>query len=196
MPAFLTENVLFWAVAAAGLVAFGGALSRGTGKKAFLWLGAALGVSAAGLGLYLVFCVPTDRKAIRETIFETAAAVANNDIEGVARRLDPDEYRLGRAAERALERAEVEWAKVRDFEIREINYHTSPPRAIVSFRASAGGADENGEFPFTVVLHFTEVELRRDADGAWRITDRCEFRLVGGDVDSDPQIDNYGEIRF
>lgn len=198
MTAFLTENVLFWAIAAGGLFAFGFALSRGTGKAAFLWGGATFGVLTAILGLFLVFGVETDRKIVRATIFDAAAAVANNDVDGVLERLDPNAKGLRRAVERNLGRVEVEWAKIRDFQILEMNYHTSPPRALVSFRASAGGVGDGIDaLSFTVVLHFTEVELRRVASGDWRVAERCKFRFVGGDSEpSDRDYDDFGEFKF
>ncbi|MDO5552310.1 MAG: hypothetical protein Q4G68_00985 [Planctomycetia bacterium] len=127
----------------------------------------------------LVFCVQTDRKQVRTTIAQLAEAIAANDVNKVLTFVDEDAYDTMEKAKSHMGTATIEWAKVRDFRVVNINYFTPEPLAIVSFRGSVGGKAKGLDVPFTVVVQFTEVELIKNADGKWRVTDNCRFSYPG-----------------
>ena len=180
MSAFFLESGWFWGILSIFLAFVGFAGSRGTGKKAFLFGGVGAGILTAALGAYLVLGVPTDRKAVRASIDGLAVAIANNDVDGVLKFVSQDASRTRRLANYQLRLAKIEWTKVRDYKLLELNHHMSPPRALVRFRGTVSGTAGALEgASFTVVVEFTSVELRKDSDGIWRVTDNCEFNYPG-----------------
>ncbi|MCF0234618.1 MAG: hypothetical protein HUK22_06525 [Thermoguttaceae bacterium] len=182
MPDFLFESVAFWGATAACAVVGGYVVGTGVGKRWPLFAGVALGMALAALGSALVFGVQTDRKAARRTIEELADRIAANDLQGVLGLVSEDAPRARGLAIRHLSYVQIEWTKIREFEILEINRHKSPPKARVAFRGTVSGRTSDLDAPFTVIINFREVELRLE-NGVWRVTDKCEFEYPGYSTD-------------
>ena len=81
-----------WIVVAAAIFAVGYAVATGTNKKVFLFSGIGGAVAALLLGVFCVYFLPTDEKAVRKTINETKNAVVAGDVdetlEHIARELE------------------------------------------------------------------------------------------------------------
>jgi hypothetical protein len=123
-------------------------------------------VSLAGLAL--VRWVPTERKMVAATLYDTAAALEANDLKGVLRHVAAEDDDTREQAAYALQRAEFVEVKIRALEIA-INRLTSPPTAKTTFNVVVTAKDRNGDWPQRTVPVKLAVELRRQADG-WVIT--------------------------
>lgn len=180
MLALLTESVFFWSVCVAFAAIFSFVLGKATNHKSLLFLGLTATLATALLGAFCVFCVETDRKAVRRTVLALGEAVGQDDVDATLNFVSPTALKTRLKARAHMALAEIEWAKVRDLEIVEINRYTSPPRALVRFRGSVGGRVVGFDSAkFTVVVDFSEVELREEEPGVWRVTDRCRFSYPG-----------------
>ncbi|MBR5627162.1 MAG: nuclear transport factor 2 family protein [Thermoguttaceae bacterium] len=180
--AILFENIYIWIALGAVFLLCAFALYRATANYSVLSTCLVLAVISWGLGVVLVYYVKTDRKEIRHTVQGLADAIAENDLEKVLSYVAEDAVKTRQLAQYHLELATIEWTKVRDFKIVNINYYTAPPTATVSFRGSvSGNAGVSGvlETQFTVVVNFTEVGLVKESDNKWRVTDRCVFDYPG-----------------
>jgi len=178
--ALLTESLLFWAVVAASCAFCGFALATGLAKRQYAVGGACVAFGLLALGIVLVFFVDTDAKSVRRSIDGLADAVARNDVEGVLALVSPDAERTRGLASSHMKLANIERAKVSDYKLLEITRATSPPRARVSLRGVVSGKSSSFDaYPFTIIVDFTQVELRLGQDGVWRVTDECEFRYPG-----------------
>lgn len=180
MIALFTESLLFWLLCVGFAAGFGFALWLGTRRKRTLILGLGATLATACLGAFCLCCVETDRKAVRRTIDALAVAVDADDVDATLALVSPTAFKTRLKARAHMGLARIEWAKVRDLEIVEINRYTSPPRAVVRFRGSVGGRVAGFDSArFTVVVDFSEVELREEEPGVWRVTDRCHFSYPG-----------------
>ncbi len=180
MIALLTESVFFWSVCVAFAAGFTLATWLGTRRKASLFIGLAATFATAALGAVCLFCVETDRKAVRRTVLALAEAVGRDDVDATLSLVSPSALKTRLKARTHMALAEIERAKVRDLEIVEINRFTSPPRAVVRFRGSVGGRVLGFDAAkFAVVVDFSEVELREEEPGVWRVSDRCRFGYPG-----------------
>lgn len=179
MLATLTESVVFWAVCVAFAAVFSLALGRATNRKSLTLVGLGATLATAALGAFCLFCVDTDRKAVRRTVSSLVEAVGRDDVEATLRHVSPNALKTRLKARSHMGLARIEWAKVRDLKILEINRFTSPSRAVVRFRGSVGGLVVGDAAKFTVVVEFSEVELREEEPGVWRVTDRCRFSYPG-----------------
>ena len=183
----LTESFVAWIIVAVALLGIGVSFYKWLNKPAFLWGGLGGAVLALALGAVCVFFVQTDAKRVKQTVFDMAAAVERNDVEATCSYLAESATQVERLARTNMALAKIERVKVSDYELVELNRFTSPPKAIVSCRATASGVSSNSaifgagsQVPFTVYLIFTAIELRKEADGQWRVTDECQFKTPGG----------------
>lgn len=175
----MLESFLFWLIVATCISIVGYALTQGTGKRAFVFSGAASGLLALALGAVLVFMVDTDSKSIRRTFRQLEESVESNDAEGASAFLTANANKCRQTLLRNMQYVKFSGVKIREFKIEEINAMTSPPRAIVSFRGFANGvAGHSGGYPFNGAAYFKSVELRKEQDGVWRITDNITFDRV------------------
>ncbi len=180
MIALFTESFLFWLLCVGFAAGFTFALWVGTRRKSMLILGLSATLATTFLGAFCLCCVETDRKAVRRTVEALAAAVDADDVDATLALVSPTALKTRFKARAHMGLARIEWAKVRDLEIVEINRYTSPPRALVRFRGSVGGRVSGFDASrFTVVVDFSEVELREEEPGVWRVTDRCRFSYPG-----------------
>ena len=168
------ESFLFWIVVGTCLFIVGYAFSQGLGQRKYAFAGLALGLAFVGIGAFLVFAVKTDPKSIRKTIFAVEKAVENNDSDELEKYIAKDAVFVRRAATNNLTNVHIEKAKISNLKIDEINLSTSPPKAFVSLRGMAQGKDAYG-YPFVVLVQFNVVELRKEQDGVWRLTDHIEI---------------------
>lgn len=176
------NNIVVWALIATGLVLTGGAFAKGTNKNAFLWQGLVAGVVALLVGVVCVYFVQTEEKKTRATIYAIADAFERNDADAVCALLSRDSTKVKPLARSYLENlATVEKTKVTDFQVLEINKTTSPPRARVSIHATASGKARGiDSYPFFVSVDFPMIELRKEQDGVWRVTDNIEYSSPHG----------------
>lgn len=179
----LTTNLLAWLFIAAAFVATGYALTTGTTKKIFMKLGIVAALATIVAGVVCVYFVQTDEKRIRRTIEEMRVAIIAGDINKVLSFVEEDALKVRVAANVYVDpgKAQIKNIKVSDFKVNELNRMSSPPRARVSFRASASGV-ATGEWggPFTTLVDFDLVELRLESDGVWRVTDNVNFGFPRG----------------
>ena len=138
-----------------------------TGRGVLLW--AMAGVLLLALaGVAVVRWVPTERKLVAATLYQTAAALEANDLEGVLRHVAPAAAETRKEAQWALQHAEIVELKIRYLDIT-INRLTSPPTAKATFNVIVTAKDRRGEWgQFTRPGKLT-VELSRQGDG-WIIT--------------------------
>ena len=176
------NNILVWALIATGLVLVGYAFAKGTNKTTFLWQGVITGVLAVIVGIVCVYFVQTEEKQVRATIYAIAEAAERNDPDAVIALLSRDAQKTTNPTgvkgivKWAFKLATVEKTKVTNFKILELNLATSPPRAKVSLRASAQGKSQGTDaYPFFTIVEFPMIELRKEQDGVWRVTDNIEY---------------------
>ena len=180
MIALFTESFLFWLLCVGFAAVFSFALWTGTRRKPLLILGLCATLTTAFLGAFCLYGVETDRKAVRRTVEALADAVDRDDVDAALELVSATAFKTRFKARAHMGLARIEWAKVRDLKIVEINRHMSPPRAVVRFRGSVGGRISGFDASrFTVVVDFSEVELREEEPGVWRVTDRCHFSYPG-----------------
>ena len=182
----LTESLIAWIVIAVAIAGIGVSFYKGLNKIAFLWGGLVGAVLALALGVVCVFFVQTDAKAVKQTILDLATAVRNNDVEAVCSFIASTATRTERNARFSMGLAKIERTKITDYRLIELNQYTSPPKAIIACRATVSGTSshsatfgDGANVPFTVIVAFTSVELRKEEDGKWRVTDECEFKYPG-----------------
>lgn len=188
MKNLLLESFLFWSIAGTCVLVFGYALSQATGKRWFTFAGLGAGALTVAVGAFLVYFVKTDEKLIRESISAIENSVRNNDPDGVLKYVSEKAFKTRMLVDQNLRSVEIESAKVSNFKILELNRTTSPPRAIVSLRGSAKGkvnvsgggllVMSVGPYPFNGIADFSTVELRREQDGVWRVTDNVTIDRV------------------
>ena len=188
MKNLLLESFLFWSIAGTCVLVFGYALSQATGKRWFTFAGLGAGALTVAVGAFLVYFVKTDEKLIRESISAIENSVRNNDPDSVIEYVSEKAFKTRMLVDQNLRSVEIESAKVSNFKILELNRTTSPPRAIVSLRGSAKGkvnvsgggllVMSVGPYPFNGIADFSTVELRREQDGVWRVTDNVTIDRV------------------
>jgi ketosteroid isomerase-like protein len=116
----------------------------------------------------LVRWVPTERKMVAATLYDTAAALEANDLPRVLRHIAPEARPTRDQAEQVLGSAQIVELKIRCLEI-VINNLTSPPTAKATFNVIVTGRDRRGEWGTHSRPGKLIVELRRQSDG-WIIT--------------------------
>jgi hypothetical protein len=132
-------------------------------------LGAMAGVLVVALGLVgLERLVVTDRERIEATLDGCAAALQDNDLDGLLGYISPSDTASRTEAARALRLIEFSKVTLGDPEIT-INRLTSPHTAHVVLRAYAAGRLRSGEFEGTMRPIRFEVELRQEGD-RWLVT--------------------------
>lgn len=147
-----------------------------TGRGAFLVaILAVLGVVAAGIAVERF--VVTEREQVENALDDLAAALEANDIDGVLSLISPQAANSRSRARWALERIEVQSAKVRNLEV-SVNRLTSPPTAKARFYGVILFEDRLGQIPYQTYAADFSVEFRREAD-RWVIT---------GHVEHDPRM--------
>ena len=171
-----------WIVVAAAIFAVGYAVATGTNKKVFMTSGIVAAVATLLLGVFCVYFMPTDEKAVRKTINETKDAVVAGDLEGTLAHISDDATKARALARMYVGKVKFRGAKITNFKVLEVNRLASPPRARVSFRASASGTYESefGAASFATLVDFNVVEMRLGTDEEWRLTDNLDFSEASG----------------
>jgi hypothetical protein len=158
--------ILFIGIAVEAALAFA-LLRSGRGILLLAMIGTAVLVL---IGLLVERFVVTDRKAIRNTLDEAAAAVVANNVDRLLDCISPSAVEVRREARIVLSRVEVEDIGISNLEIR-INRLTAPPTARVGLRAYGKGRDRSPRIPFPYE-RFSQpviVELRLEG-GRWLVT--------------------------
>ncbi len=177
--ALLTENIFVWLTAAFLLAVFGWVSLFSLQKRKIGCSLIFIGILVLFTGIYSVYFFKTDRKDVRDTVYKLAAAVGDNNLDEVLKYVDPKARETCEKARVHMNLAVIDWAKVRDFKIDNINFFTSPPTAHVRFDGSVSGKVKQFGSPFLIKVHFSDVELFKDSDGKWYVTDRCTFSYPG-----------------
>lgn len=175
------ENIWIWLAIAVMAVATGWSFCQGLGSVKPLLIGAGSAVVTLGLGIFLVYGIQTDRQRVIQTVNALARAIAANDLDKVCSFVEPQARETLAKAKYHMGLVKIEWTKVRDLKVPKINYYTSPPSVIISFRGTVGGRVLSFDAPFTVQVVFTEVLFRQGSDGKWYVTDECRFVYPGYD---------------
>ena len=156
---------IFFAILGEAILAV--ALLR-TGRGVLLWaMAGVLGVAL--LGVAMVKWVPTQRKAVAATIYDTAKAIEANDLDGVLKHVMPSDEQTRADADRYMSMIEFSDVKIRYLEIT-INHLTSPPTAKATFNVSATGRNRSGQWGQATHPAKLTVQLLRQPNG-WMITD-------------------------
>ena len=171
-----------WIVVAAAIFAVGYAVATGTNKKVFLVSGIGGAVAALLLGVFCVYFMPTDEKAVRKTINSIKTCVMNNDLHGTLEYVVDDASKTRALARTYVGNVQFRGIKITNFKVEEVNRLASPPRARASFRVGASGtySSEWGAASFATLVDFNLVELRLGSDGVWRVTDSLQFSEASG----------------
>ncbi len=180
MSSIIFESVIFWAIITITFSAFGGCFYCVLGKKKIGVILLVAAIISIIVGYICIMKIQTDRKMVRQTILNLAAAIEQNDVERVISYLTFDAESTKQKARYHMGLAKIEWTKIRDFKIISINNYTSPPMAHVQFTGTVSGTTSgyfNGRF--TIPVHFIDVELLKEDDGKWYVTERCEFKYQG-----------------
>ena len=138
-----------------------------TGRGVLLW--AMAGVLAVSLlGMAVVKWVPTERKAVAATIYDTAKALEANDLDRVLKHVLLSDEHTRADADNYMSMFEFVEVKVSFLEIT-INYLTSPPTAKATFNVKATGRERGASSQWSQPAKLT-VQLLRQPNG-WMISD-------------------------
>ncbi|MBN2291298.1 MAG: hypothetical protein JXM70_02670 [Pirellulales bacterium] len=128
-------------------------------------------------GVLIEQVVVTEREEVEATIDQIAAALRANDAPAVLSHLSSSAYESRRRAEWALERIQVNDAKVSGLEIT-INSLTSPPSAKATFTGVIKFDDRKQEFPYQSYMSKFTITLRKEGD-RWMVTGHEEASQAG-----------------
>jgi hypothetical protein len=163
-----------WPILFLGIVTeavFAVALLR-TGRGVLLW--GIVGVAAVTLsGLAVEHFVITDRKAIKNTLYEAAAAAEANDLRRLAKCVVPLDEGLLEKAREVSERVQIETVHLSGIDIT-IHDQTAVPTATAQVNVLVTGHDRLGEYVYRSAARHVTVELRRQG-GKWLVS--------GGSID-------------
>lgn len=177
----LLESIWLWLGLALGAVVIGWAFFQNSGHIKPLLLGSLAAVVLLVVGAALVYGVQTDRKKVKQTVHLLADAIAENDLNKVCSLIEPQAKETIAKARHHMGLVKIEWTKVRDLKVNKVNYYTSPPSVVATFRGTVAGKVLDFNTPFTVQVVFTEVLFRQGANGSWYVTDQCRFNYPGYD---------------
>ena len=140
-------------------------LRTGLGKFLIAMIGVAVVVAA---GLIVEHFVPTDRKAVTQTLDTAVAAVKRNDLQGALNCISPSAEAPRYLTRLVLDRVDVKEAHISSLEIN-VNRLTSPPSAEAKFLAVGQGKDRKGEWPYNSFFRHVTLTLRLEG-GRWLVT--------------------------
>ena len=178
----LLESLWIWLGLALVIAAFGGAAYMGMqNRKALIGCSVAAAI-VLGIGLYCVYFVETDYKAISKMLTQLASAIEQDDVTKVKSFIHPSATSTIIKAEDNMNRVRISSAKFFDLKV-ESNSFTSPPTAnvkftaVVYFKFKSGaasllpGLSDGNDF---VRVKFDVVELEK-TNKSWVVTDKCDF---------------------
>jgi hypothetical protein len=131
------------------------------------WMLGALGLMLAGE--LVQWLVVTDREAIRDTIYDSAAAAEANDLERLLSHISPTAVHIRSDARFILGRVEIQLVRVTDLKIA-VDWKAHPRTAEATFNVIGRGRDRRGEVPQDVYGSKMVVHLRPEK-GGWLVTD-------------------------
>ncbi|MDO4587004.1 MAG: hypothetical protein Q4C95_06855 [Planctomycetia bacterium] len=169
------ENIWIWLFAGLILFGMGGIVFYSNNHLKTLILFVGSGIIIIAIGFVLVLGVQTDRKAVRTTIFNIANAIEQNDLKSVLSSIDSDATLTRNRVVFFMNHAQIKKTKIRELKTVYINNFTSPPIAIVSFWGTVNGKTIPDKLPFSVTVRFIEVELIKDENNQWLITNQWSF---------------------
>lgn len=181
MIALWTEQLWVWVAAAIFFAASGWTLFLAHGRFKPLLFGFALAAVTLAVGAAVVFFLPTDRKNVRKSLKTLASAIADNDVDTVLSLIEDGAAKTSAKAVFHMGLAEIDSARIAQLSIKSVNRFVSPPSAAVAFNGAVRGRVRAMNHPFSIVVHFDDVELVEGTDGVWRVSDRCFFRYPGYD---------------
>lgn len=181
---FFIENFWIWLLIAAFFGFAGYASYTGTRNRKALIILEALAVLVFIAGFLVTTFIDTDYKSISRMLTKLAKAIEEDDVAKVKSFIQPSATSTIVAAEGNMRLVKISSAKFSNLEI-EVNHHTSPPTATISFHATVKFRWKNaapsmfreygsGEFEDFARVRFTAVELEKTKD-SWLVGDRCEF---------------------
>ena len=170
------------------IAVIGGAILAGTmlqtGKQLFLYL--LIGwIAVCSLLLALEYVIVTEGERIEAVVYDIAAALEANNVEGVTECISVVVPKLKDQAERQMKLVEIESVKVKQNLEVTINRGSTPPIGIAKVNVKMTGhlrsnSAMDGQFATFLVLTF-----QQDPDGQWRVISYQFF---------DPRGEQAGEI--
>lgn len=162
------------------------AFRRSSRRILFLALCVAAFGGVMALGARRPYDGKTRERAAREEIAATidaiAKAAAKNDVDRVLERVSNDAPETRALLKENGKAVKLREAVVSELRIDSLDLDATPPRALVSFRATAKGTaiarPTPIRLPFLVESDFSDVELRREDDGVWRVQDRYTVKAT------------------
>ncbi len=135
-----------------------------------LWIGIALGIVVAVLGVVLERMVVTDRELVERVIYAVAADIRADRTEAAVQHIRPDDEDL-----RSRARTELKLYKVTEINIKRpieitLTPEREPTKAKAEFNVVVKGGDVTGfiqdqQVPRYLIVHFVKI------DGRWYASD-------------------------
>ncbi len=170
------------------IAVIGGAILAGTmlqtGKQLFLYL--LIGwIAVCSLLLALEYVVVTEGERIEAVVYEIAAALEANDVEGVTSCVSDSVPSLKTQAERQMNLVEIETVKVKQNLEVTINHGSTPPIGVAKVNVKMTGHLKNNDVMDGQFATFLVLTFQQDPDGQWRVISYQFF---------DPRGEQAGEI--
>jgi hypothetical protein len=146
---------------------------RRSGRVVFL---AAMGGVLLLVGLFWLIerWVVTPREEVANTLYEMAAALEQNNVEGLMPYIATEATQIRNLARRELRNLKIEQAQVGRLEI-ELNLAANPPTARTSFLGQLRFKHLREQIPYETYMDRITVDLRKQ-QGRWQMTDYTRGR--------------------
>lgn len=143
-----------------------------SGQKAFLYVLIVGVLIAAGL-IVAERMVVTDRETIQATLEQMARDVASNDQAKVMQHIATSATAIQQQAKSELPRYKFDSMRITQVHKIDVRDTQSPRTATVEFNVMAAGSFQAGAdlISSNNVPRWVQLELVKEPDGAWRITD-------------------------
>ncbi|MGV3486437.1 MAG: hypothetical protein ACO1RT_18615 [Planctomycetaceae bacterium] len=157
-----------------------------TGKKAAL-LGGAVILLLIPVAFVVASNWETDREQIRDAIYRTADAVANNDIDAALQIIEPAQRAQIDAARADLSRFRFDEARVNKLRSIDIFEARVPQTAEADLSVRVVVSDQRGQIRAQPVLRRVVLQFRKSPDGQWFVYDYNHMPIVGAPDAFSPQ---------
>ena len=186
METIIAEQPL---VSAGLLAVVAGAIIFGwlqTGKKPALVAGLLL-LLLIPLAFVVASSWVTDREQIRDSIYRTAEAVANNDIDTALQIIEPAQRAQLDAARADLSRFHFDEARVNKLRAIDVFSDTVPPTAEADLSVKVVVSDQRGQFRGQTIPRRVVLQFRQSPSGQWFVYDYNHMPIVGAPDAFSPQ---------
>ncbi len=166
---WLVDNMIIIAVLGGITALVFGAIWLQTGRKLELYIMFAILAGVAGL-IAAGMVSKSDRREVKETLYQVARDVERNDVAAVLAHLHPSKEETRRRAASEMPAYKFQEVNIkRNLEI-EVFPDESPPRALASFNVVVVVSDQSGLINGRRVPRFVRVTFLKEGND-WRIAD-------------------------